>query len=639
MARGSFLVSREAARIMIDQEMGGDLVYIVSKNAFFAGPNNVAYGASKADQAHQVRLLAAELGAFGIRVNGVNPDGVVRGSGIFAKGWGADRARTYGIPEDKLGEFYAQRTLLKREVLPGARGRGRVRPDRRRAEPDHRAPHPRRRGCRRRLPAVTAGSLAAVDLGASSGRVMIGRVGPRTLELREVHRFPNDPVALPDGLHWDMLGLYREVVDGPPGAWSRGRDSCAAIGVDSWGVDYGLLDEAGSLIGAPFHYRDRRTAAAVPAVHAVVPFERLYARTGTQFQPFNTVYQLTAEGGTPRFAAARTMLLIPDLIGYWLTRRSIAAEETNALDDRALRHRAARLGDRPARRAGPAARDLPVDDPSTGTRSSGPLRPDDRGRRRDSRRRPSWPTSDRTTRPRRSSASRRRDERFAYIACGTWALVGVELERPILTEASRAANFTNELGVDGRIRYLRNVMGLWLLQESLRTWEHAGEPSDLAGLLAAAAELPSGGPQFDVDDPVFLPPGRHAGADREGVPAGRPDAASGGPRIARPLHHRQPGGRVRADRRGCGATVRADSRGGPPGRRRQPQHAAVPARPPTPAGGPSWPARSRRRRSATCWSRRAHTGSCDGDLEALRALVRETAPCGDSSHGLAWPGR
>jgi rhamnulose-1-phosphate aldolase/alcohol dehydrogenase len=118
MARGSFLVSREAARIMIDQGTGGDLIYIVSKNAIFAGPNNLAYGASKADQAHQVRLLAAELGEYGIRVNGVNPDGVVRGSGIFAKGWGADRARTYGIPEDKLGEFYAQRTLLKHEVLP-----------------------------------------------------------------------------------------------------------------------------------------------------------------------------------------------------------------------------------------------------------------------------------------------------------------------------------------------------------------------------------------------------------------------------------------------------------------------------------------------------------------------------------------
>ncbi|MCU1495441.1 MAG: short-chain dehydrogenase [Acidimicrobiaceae bacterium] len=118
MAKGSFLVSRETARVMIDQGLGGDIVYIVSKNSVFAGPNNVAYGATKADQAHQVRLLAAELGAFGIKVNGVNPDGVVRGSGIFAAGWGAQRAAVYGVEEEKLGEYYAQRTLLKREVLP-----------------------------------------------------------------------------------------------------------------------------------------------------------------------------------------------------------------------------------------------------------------------------------------------------------------------------------------------------------------------------------------------------------------------------------------------------------------------------------------------------------------------------------------
>ncbi|MBC2868395.1 bifunctional aldolase/short-chain dehydrogenase [Streptomyces mexicanus] len=118
MARGSFLVSREAARVMTAQGLGGDIVYIASKNAVFAGPNNIAYSATKADQAHQVRLLAAELGEHGIRVNGVNPDGVVRGSGIFAGGWGAQRAAVYGVPEEKLGEFYAQRTLLKREVLP-----------------------------------------------------------------------------------------------------------------------------------------------------------------------------------------------------------------------------------------------------------------------------------------------------------------------------------------------------------------------------------------------------------------------------------------------------------------------------------------------------------------------------------------
>jgi rhamnulose-1-phosphate aldolase/alcohol dehydrogenase len=118
MARGSFLVSRAGAKVMITQDMGGDIVYIVSKNSVYAGANNVAYGAAKADQAHQVRLLAAELGAYGIRVNGINPDGVVRGSGIFAGGWGAQRAEVYGVEEDKLGEFYAQRTLLKKEVLP-----------------------------------------------------------------------------------------------------------------------------------------------------------------------------------------------------------------------------------------------------------------------------------------------------------------------------------------------------------------------------------------------------------------------------------------------------------------------------------------------------------------------------------------
>jgi NAD(P)-dependent dehydrogenase (short-subunit alcohol dehydrogenase family) len=118
MAKGSFLVSRETARAMVEQGMGGDIVYISSKNSVFAGPNNVAYGATKADQAHQVRLLAAELGSHGIRVNGVNPDGVVRGSGIFAGGWGAQRAAVYGVPEEELGAYYAQRTILKREVLP-----------------------------------------------------------------------------------------------------------------------------------------------------------------------------------------------------------------------------------------------------------------------------------------------------------------------------------------------------------------------------------------------------------------------------------------------------------------------------------------------------------------------------------------
>jgi rhamnulose-1-phosphate aldolase len=118
MAKGSFLVSKASARVLIDQRMGGDVIYISSKNSVFAGPNNIAYSATKADQAHQVRLLAVELGEHGVKVNGINPDGVVRGSGIFASGWGANRAKTYGIDEQDLGRFYAQRTILKREVLP-----------------------------------------------------------------------------------------------------------------------------------------------------------------------------------------------------------------------------------------------------------------------------------------------------------------------------------------------------------------------------------------------------------------------------------------------------------------------------------------------------------------------------------------
>ncbi len=118
MAKGSFLVSKAAARVLIDQKLGGDIIYISSKNSVFAGPNNIAYSATKADQAHQVRLLAVELGEFGIRVNGINPDGVVRGSGIFASGWGANRAATYGVAEEDLGQFYANRTILKREVVP-----------------------------------------------------------------------------------------------------------------------------------------------------------------------------------------------------------------------------------------------------------------------------------------------------------------------------------------------------------------------------------------------------------------------------------------------------------------------------------------------------------------------------------------
>ena len=349
---------------------------------------------------------------------------------------------------------------------------------------------------------MTGRLVAAVDLGASSGRVMIGRVAPNELELTEVHRFSNDPVLLPDGLHWDILRLYREVLAGLREA-TRAADGLVSIGLDSWAIDYGLLDEAGSLLGDPYHYRDARNAAGVAAVHEVVEPADLYARTGLQFLPFNTIYQLAAARGTSALTAARTMLLIPDLLGYWLSGVRVA-EVTNASTTGFLDvHRRTWDTELMGSLAIPPSLFPPLGAPGD---VIGPMRDDVRQATRASA------DTVLTLVGSHDTASAvvgvpAGNESFAYIACGTWSLVGVELEHAVLTEASRAANFTNEGGVDDRIRYLRNVMGLWLLQESLRTWELEGRAENLPALLVAAGELPTGGPIIDADDPSFLAPG------------------------------------------------------------------------------------------------------------------------------------
>lgn len=371
---------------------------------------------------------------------------------------------------------------------------------------------------------MTGRLVAAVDLGASSGRVMIGRVAPDELELTEVHRFPNDPVQLPDGLHWDILGLYRDVLAGLRQA-TRVADDLVSIGLDSWGVDYGLLDEAGRLLGNPYHYRDGRTAAGVEAVHGVVPHHRLYERNGLEFMPFNTVYQLAADRASAAFQMARTMLLIPDLLGYWLS--GVRVEEvTNASTTGLLDvHRRTWDDELPARLAIPRSLLAPLGAPGDVV---GPLQDGVREQTGSSAETVLTLVGSHDTAS-AVVAVPAADASFAYIACGTWSLVGVELDHPILTEESRRANFTNEGGVDDRIRYLRNVMGLWLLQESLRTWERDGTPEQLPALLVAAGELPGGGPVIDPDDPAFLPPGdmpgRIAVACRrldQPVPATRP---------------------------------------------------------------------------------------------------------------------
>ena len=349
---------------------------------------------------------------------------------------------------------------------------------------------------------MTAGLVAAVDLGASSGRVMVGRVGPATLELMEIRRFPNDPVQLPDGLHWDILRLYHEVLGGLREI-ARAGDSPVSVAVDSWGVDHGLLDEEGRLLGEPYHYRDDRTGAAIGPVHDVIAPADLYARTGLQFLPFNTVYQLAAARGTAAFEAARTMLLIPDLLGYWLSGVHFT-EVTNASTTSLLDvHRRTWDTELIESLSIPSALFAPLRAPGD---VIGPLRDDVRQGTGLSA------ETHLTLVGSHDTASAvvgvpAGDVPFAYIACGTWSLVGVELDEPVLTEEGRAANFTNEGGVDGRIRYLRNVMGLWLLQESLRTWEREGTPEDLAAILVAAGELPTGAPVIDPDDSSFLPPG------------------------------------------------------------------------------------------------------------------------------------
>jgi rhamnulokinase len=345
-------------------------------------------------------------------------------------------------------------------------------------------------------------TVAAVDLGASSGRVMVGRVGPRTLELQEAHRFPNDPVALPDGLHWDVLRLHHEIIEGLRRA-VRMDPSIGSVGVDGWGVDYGLLDAAGRLLGNPYHYRDGRTARGVEKVHAIVPQERLYERTGTQFMPLNTIYQVAAALGTSELKEADTLLLIPDLIGFWLA-GGVRAEATNvsttglfdpvagswALDVVHALHLPAAILPALAHAGDSLGAMRPSVIADTGLPNDAVL----------------------TAVGSHDTASAvvgvpAENERFAYISCGTWSLVGVELAAPILDQASQHANFTNELGVDGRTRYLRNVLGLWLVQESVRAWERNGEAVALTELLAAASAEPRGGSVIDVDDPRFLAPG------------------------------------------------------------------------------------------------------------------------------------
>jgi len=348
---------------------------------------------------------------------------------------------------------------------------------------------------------MTSGAVAAVDLGATSGRVILGHVDANSVELEHVLRFPNGPVETPTGLHWNIDELYRSILAGLRTALRR-EPGIRSIGVDSWAVDYSLLRDGRSL-GAPFHYRDERNLAGVDAVGALIDPAELYRRNGLQFLTFNTLYQLTADRIAGRLGEADRFLLVPDLINFWLG-GSEHAERTNASTTGLLDIRTGRWdSDLISRVQLPGSIFPELVDAGTplGGLSSHVMAELGGGERITLSTVGSHDTASAVV------AIPASGHDFAYISCGTWGLVGVELEAPVLTEASRAANFTNEGGVDGRIRYLHNVMGLWLLSESVRTWDSEGTATPLPTLLQEAAAVTVAVPVFDTNDPRFLSPG------------------------------------------------------------------------------------------------------------------------------------
>ncbi|WP_022917099.1 rhamnulokinase [Ruania albidiflava] len=363
-----------------------------------------------------------------------------------------------------------------------------------------------------------AGTFAAVDLGATSGRVIRAEVRAGGVDLQEVHRFANEPIEDGGTLRWQVIALWQEVLVGLRAAGADGV--LDGIGIDSWAVDYGLLDSAGRLLADPVAYRDERTADVIEQVHTRISPEDLYAISGMQHLPFNTIYQLAAEQRGPLWDRAARALLLPDLLGYWLTGVQVS-ELTNASTTALLDQRSRTWSSQLLSAVGvPGDLLAPVVEPgtllghlteevqtSTGLGSV-----------------PVYTVGSHDTASAVLSVPAERED-FAYISSGTWSLVGVELTEPVLTEDSRTANFTNELGVDGTVRYLRNVMGLWVLSECQRTWADQGHPVELAELLAEAEALPARRTLLDVDHADFLPPGdmparlrAHARAARQPEP-------------------------------------------------------------------------------------------------------------------------
>ena len=344
-------------------------------------------------------------------------------------------------------------------------------------------------------------TIAAVDLGASSGRVLLARFDGRQMSLEEVYRFPNQPVMLHGHRFWNILALWDETLAGLRKA-RKLAGTLDSIGVDTWAVDYGLVDASGFLLGQPFQYRDHRTDGVMEQVFARVPREVLYRRTGIQFMPINTLFQLYAhERMQPgELAHAYRLLLIPDLLHNWLC-GSFTIERTNATTTQCWDPVAgAWVTDLLDQLEIPTTILPPVVEAGTALDEILPELRGDLGAARVVAPATHDTGSAIVAIPAQFSDS------WGYISSGTWSLVGVELQRPIVTSKALTANFTNEGGVFGTTRFLKNVMGLWLLQECQRSFARDGHAIEYDTLLADVDAVAAFAALIDPDDPRFLAP-------------------------------------------------------------------------------------------------------------------------------------
>ncbi len=349
----------------------------------------------------------------------------------------------------------------------------------------------------------------AFDLGAESGRAVLGQFDGKRVTLKEVHRFPNTPVKLSDGLHWDVLRIFAEMKEGLAKAASLAGDAgLHGIGVDAWAVDFGLLDRDGALVGNPYHHRDERTEGMLEEAFQRLPKEEIYRTTGIQFLRINTVYQLLAMEASPLLGAGKTLLMMPDLLNYWLTGEK-ACEYTNATTTQLYDLERNGWATEMMGTLGIPVRLFPrIIPPAT---ELGPLLPEvaeEAGLEG-----VEVPVIAVASHDTASAvvAVPAEVESFAYVSSGTWSLVGVETPSAVTTLEAMEANFTNEGGLGGRKRLLKNVMGLWLLQECRREWARDGEEYSYEELVRLAMEAPAFGALVDPDYPSFMAPGEMPG--------------------------------------------------------------------------------------------------------------------------------